>query len=48
VEGSVQIDHIHLIVSIPPKYSVSEAIGFLKGKSPIKIFDINQELKRRY
>jgi putative transposase len=48
VEGSVQIDHIHLILSIPPKYSVSEAIGFLKGKSAIKIFDMNQELKRRY
>jgi putative transposase len=48
VEGTVQIDHIHLIRSIPPKYSVSEAIGFLKGKSAIKIFDMNQELKRRY
>ena len=48
VEGSIQIDHIHLILSIPPKYSVSEAIGFLKGKSAIKIFDMNQELKRRY
>lgn len=48
VEGSVQIDDIHLILSIPPKYSVSEAIGFLKGKSAIKIFAMNQELKRRY
>ena len=48
VEGSVQINHIHLILSIPPKYSVSEAIGFLKGKSATKIFDMNQELKRRY
>ena len=48
LEGSVQIDHIHLILSIPPKYSVSEAIGFLKGKSAIKILDLNLELKRRY
>ena len=48
LEGSVQIDHIHLILSIPPKYSVSEAIGFLKGKSAIKILDMNTELKRRY
>ena len=34
LEGNIQIDHIHLILSIPPKYSVSEAIGFLKG-SPL-------------
>jgi putative transposase len=48
LEGNVQIDHIHLILSIPPKYSVSETIGFLKGKSAIKILDLNLELKRRY
>jgi putative transposase len=48
LEGNVQIDHIHLILSIPPKYSVSEAVGFLKGKSAIKIFDIHHELKKRY
>lgn len=40
LEGSVQIDHIHLVLSIPPKYSVSEFVGFLKGKSAIKIFDM--------
>ena len=33
---------------IPPKYSVAETIGFLKGKSAIKIFDMHTELKRRY
>jgi acetate kinase len=44
----IQIDHIHLAVEIPPKYSVSEAVGFLKGKSAIKIFDFHLELKRRY
>ena len=48
LEGNIQIDHIHLVLSIPPKYSVSEAVGFLKGKSAIKIFDFNHELKRRY
>ena len=47
-EGNIQIDHIHLVLSIPPKYSVSEAVGFLKGKSAIKIFDFNHELKKRY
>jgi putative transposase len=46
--GNVQIDHIHLVLSIPPKYSVSELGGFLKGKSAIKIFDMHLELKRRY
>jgi len=48
LEGNVQEDHVHLVLSIPPKYSVSEAVGFLKGKSAIKIFDMHQELKRRY
>ena len=48
LEGNIQIDHIHLVLSIPPKYSVSEAVGFLKGKSAIKIFDFNHELKKRY
>jgi len=48
LEGSVQVDHIHLVLSIPPKYSVSEFVGFVKGKSAIKIFDMNLELKRRY
>ena len=33
---------------IPPKYSISEAVGFLKGKSAIKLFDFHLELKRRY
>ena len=46
--GNVQVDHIHLVLSIPPKYSVSELVGFLKGKSAIKIFDMHLELKRRY
>ena len=48
LEGNIQIDHIHLLLEIPPKYSVSEAVGFLKGKSAIKIFDFHLELKRRY
>jgi len=48
LEGNVQIDHIHLILSVPPKFSVSEAVGFLKGKSGIKIFDMHLELKKRY
>ena len=45
VEGNVQSDHIHLVISVPPKYSISELIGFLKGKSAIKIFDMHVDLK---
>lgn len=37
VEGKAMSDHIHLCLSIPPKYSVSHVVGFLKGKSAIRI-----------
>ena len=37
VEGHAMVDHIHLCLSIPPKYSVSYTIGFLKGKSAVRI-----------
>ena len=46
--GNVQEDHVHLVLSFPPKYSASEVIGFLKGKSAIKIFDRHFDLKKRY
>jgi len=48
LEGNVQADHIHLVLSFPPKYSISEVVGFLKGKSAIKMFDMHSELKKRY
>ncbi len=48
LEGNVQADHIHLVLSFPPKYSISEVVGFLKGKSAVKIFDMHSELKNRY
>ncbi len=38
IELSVQADHIHLVCSIPPKLSVSDFMGFLKGKLAIKLF----------
>jgi len=44
LEMNVQEDHVHLLLSIPPKYSVSEIVGFLKGKCAIKIFDKHLEL----
>ena len=37
LEGHAMPDHIHLCLSIPPKYSVAHAIGFLKGKSAVRI-----------
>lgn len=36
-KGSLQADHVHIVISIPPKYSVSQVIGYLKGKSAIYI-----------
>ena len=38
IEGTVCADHVHLCVSIPPKYSVSEFAGYLKGKSALMLF----------
>jgi len=46
--GNVQTDHVHLVISFPPKYSVAEVTGFLKGKSAIKVFDRHLDLKKRY
>ena len=41
-------DHIHLLLSIPPKYSVSSIMGYLKGKSSLMIFDMHSNLKYKY
>ena len=41
-------DHIHMLVSIPPNYSVSEVVGYLKGKSSLMIFEKNANLKYKY
>jgi putative transposase len=48
VEGAVCIDHVHLCVSIPPKMSVSEFMGYLKGKSALMIFDRHPELHSKW
>ena len=45
IEGHLMIDHIHMLVSIPPKYSVSQFMGYLKGKSSLMIFDRHANLK---
>jgi putative transposase len=46
VEGACCPDHIHLSVRIPPKYSVSEVMGYLKGKSALMMFDRHPEWRR--
>src|SRR3972149_5083287 len=48
LELNVQPDHVHLVVSIPPKYSVSEFMGYLKGKMAIRLFQQYESLGRRY
>jgi len=47
-EVNIQSDHVHLVVSIPPKYSVSEIMGFLKDKIAIKLFQEQKELAKQY
>jgi putative transposase len=37
IEGHLQSDHVHMLISIPPKYAVSQVVGFIKGKSAIHI-----------
>ncbi len=46
-EFSIQSDHIHMVCSIPPKVSISEFMGTLKGKLAIKLFKSYPELKKR-
>ena len=48
VEAECCPDHIHMLVKIPPKYSVSEIMGYLKGKSSLIIFDRHANLKYKY
>ena len=48
IEAQACPDHIHMLVSIPPKYSVSEFMGYLKGKSSLLIFDQFANMKYRY
>lgn len=48
IEGKAMVDHIHLLVSIPPKMSISSFMGYLKGKSALMIFDRHANLKYKY
>ena len=48
IEAEACIDHVHMLVSIPPHLSVSQFMGFLKGKSTLMIFDRHANLKYKY
>ncbi len=48
IEAEASKDHIHMLVSIPPKLGVSSFVGYLKGKSSLMIFDRHANLKYRY
>lgn len=47
-QGYVMPDHVHMMISIPPKYSVSQVVGYIKGKSAIHIARVYQERSRNY
>ena len=48
IEAEACKDHIHMLVSLPPKYSVSQFMGYLKGKSSLMIFEKHANLKYKY
>jgi len=47
VELNVQIDHVHLIAMVPPKVSVSNYVGTIKGRTAIRVFNKFRQLKQR-
>ena len=48
IEANACPDHIHMLISIPPKYRVAQIMGYLKGKSSLMIFDRHANLKYKY
>ena len=47
-EGHLMIDHVHMMISIPPKYAVSQVVGYIKGKSAIHLARVYGEKKRNF
>jgi len=47
-EGHLMADHVHMMIAIPPKYAVSQVIGFIKGKSAIHLARVYGERKRNF
>ena len=48
IEGHMMPDHVHMLLSIPPKIAVSTFIGYLKGKSALQMFDKHANLKYKF
>jgi putative transposase len=48
LEGHLKPDHVHMLISIPPKYSVSQVVGFLKGKSAIQIARVHLGKRKNF
>ena len=47
-EGHLQPDHVHMMIAIPPKYAVSQVVGYIKGKSAIHLARVYGERKRNF
>jgi len=47
-EGHLRPDHVHMMISIPPKYAVSQVVGFIKGKSAIHLARVYGERKQNF
>ena len=47
-EGHLMIDHVHMLISIPPKYAVSQVVGYIKGKSAIHLARVYGERRRNF
>jgi putative transposase len=47
-EGHLLADHVHVLISVPPKYAVSQVVGFIKGKSAIHLARVYGEKKRSF
>ena len=48
LEAEARKDHVHMLLSIPPKYSISQVMGYLKGKSSLMIYEKYANLKYKY
>ena len=48
IEAELCPDHVHMLIAIPPKYSVAQIMGYLKGKSSLMIFDRHANMKYKY
>jgi putative transposase len=47
-EGHLMLDHVHMMIAIPPKYAVSQVVGYIKGKSTIHLARVCWERKRNF